>query len=134
MPFFAGCMCRHWMFCLRARDRPCRQRFWDHQLLTNSCNGFSSLYDIVLIDSPPALLVTDAVTISSKADAILWVSQAGVITRPQLARATDLIERNRIPVIGFVVNKIDSRSADYRYGYGYEYLGSYYGEEKPIDA
>ncbi len=52
-------------------------------------------YDIVLIDSPPALLVTDAVAISAKADAAIWVAQAGVVTRPQLARAAELIERNR---------------------------------------
>jgi capsular exopolysaccharide synthesis family protein len=83
-------------------------------------------YDIVLIDSPPALLVTDAVAMSAKTDAVLWVAQAGVITRPQLARAAELIERNRIPVIGFVVNRMDSRSA----GYGYEYYGRYYGEKK----
>ena len=85
-------------------------------------------YDIVLIDSPPALLVTDAVAMSAKTDAVLWVAQAGVITRPQLARAAELIERNRIPVIGFVVNRMDSRSA----GYGYEYYGRYYGEKRTI--
>lgn len=93
-----------------------------------------SRYDIVLIDSPPTLLVTDAVAISTKTDAVIWVSQAGIVTRPQLVRAAELIERNRMPVIGFVVNKLSNRSADYRYGYGYEYLGSYYGEEKLNDA
>ena len=67
-----------------------------------------------------------------RSDAVLWVAQAGVVTRPQLARAAELIERNGMPVIGFVVNRIDSRSADYRYGYGYEYLGSYYGEKNQM--
>lgn len=86
-------------------------------------------YDIVLIDSPPALLVTDAVAMSAKTDAVLWVAQAGVITRPQLARAAELIERNRIPVIGFVVNRMDSRSV----GYGYEYYGRYYGEKNQYE-
>ena len=96
----------------------------------------SSRYDMVLIDSPPALLVTDAVSISSKADAVVWVAQAGVVTRPQLARATRLIERHGMPVIGFVVNRLRSRDAGYGYGYGYgyEYSGSYYGEENPHDA
>jgi succinoglycan biosynthesis transport protein ExoP len=81
-----------------------------------------SRYDIVLIDSPPALLVTDAVSISSKVDVVIWVARAGAVTRPMLARAADLIERNRMPVIGFVLNSIDTRSA----GYGYEYYGAYY--------
>ena len=85
-------------------------------------------YDIVLIDSPPALLVTDAVAISAKTDAALWVAQAGVVTRPQLARAAELIERNGMPVIGFVLNRMDTRSADY----GYEYYGHYYGDKESI--
>jgi polysaccharide biosynthesis transport protein len=89
-------------------------------------------YDIILIDSPPALLVTDAVAISAKVDAVLWIAQSGVITRPQLARATELINRQNMPVIGFVMNRMEVNSA--AYGYGYGYYGSYYGEENTHDA
>jgi polysaccharide biosynthesis transport protein len=87
-------------------------------------------YDILLIDSPPALLVTDAVAMSVKTDAVLWVAQAGVVTRPALARAAELIERTRMPVIGFVMNQMDNKSA----GYGYEYYGGYYEEKNQHDA
>lgn len=97
-------------------------------------------YDIVLIDSPPALLLTDAVSIASKTDAAVWVARAGVITRPYLARAAQLIARNGMPVIGFVLNRMD-KSVDpygYGYGYGYEYkyknYGSYYGEKNANDS
>jgi succinoglycan biosynthesis transport protein ExoP len=86
-------------------------------------------YDIVLVDSPPALLVTDAVAISAKVDAVLWIAQSGVITRPQLARAAELINRHKIPLIGFVVNRMDTSSA----ADGYGYYGSYYGEENTHD-
>jgi capsular exopolysaccharide synthesis family protein len=94
----------------------------------------SSRYDIILIDSPPALLVTDAVVISARTDAVLWITRAGVTTKPQLARALELIERNGMPVIGFVVNRINTRSADYLYGYGYGSHGSYYDEKNPNEA
>jgi len=87
-------------------------------------------YDIILIDSPPALLMTDAVVISTKTDATLWVVNAGVVTRQQLARAAEVIERNGIPVIGFVVNRLSSKSADYCYGY--EYYGSTYGKKQEL--
>jgi capsular exopolysaccharide synthesis family protein len=95
-------------------------------------------YDVVLIDSPPALLLTDAVSIASKTDAAVWVARAGVITRPYLARAAQLIERNGMPVIGFVLNRME-KSVDpygYGYGYGYEYkkYGAYYGEKNSNDA
>jgi capsular exopolysaccharide synthesis family protein len=99
-----------------------------------------SRYDIILIDSPPTLLLTDAVSIASKTDAVVWVARAGVITRPYLARAAQLIERNGMPVIGFVLNRMD-KSVDpygYGYGYGYEYkyksYSSYYGEANSNDA
>ncbi len=87
-------------------------------------------YEIILIDSPPALLVTDAVSMSFKVDSVIWVAQAGVVTRPQLIRAARLSERDRMPVIGFVVNRISRKNA----GYGYEYTNSYYGEDNPNDA
>jgi polysaccharide biosynthesis transport protein len=89
-------------------------------------------YDIILVDSPPALLVTDAVAISTKVDAVLWIAQSGVITRPQLARAAELINRHKVPVIGFVLNRMETSSS--AYGYGYEYYGSYYGEENTHDS
>ena len=81
-------------------------------------------YDIILIDSPPAFLVTDAVSISLKADAVVWVARAGAVTRPQLARACRIIERDKMPVIGFVFNRTGCRDE----GYSYESYDSYYGE------
>jgi len=86
-------------------------------------------YDLVFVDSPPALLVTDPVLISTKVDAVIWVSRVGVVTRSQLGRAGNIIERNGLPVIGFVVNRMRRRLAGYGYGYEYEYYGSYYGEK-----
>ncbi len=87
-----------------------------------------ALYDIILIDSPPALLLTDAVSISRKTDATIWVARSGVVTRPYLARAAQLIERSGMPAIGFVLNRMD-KDAD-PYGYGYGFGGGYaYGLE-----
>jgi capsular exopolysaccharide synthesis family protein len=93
-----------------------------------------SYYDIILIDSPPALVVTDAVSISAKADAVLWVSQAGEVTRPQLARADHTIQRNGMPVIGFVVNRLRRNLERYDYGYEYGAYGKYAEEEESHDS
>jgi capsular exopolysaccharide synthesis family protein len=80
-----------------------------------------SRYDLVLIDSPPALLVADPVLISSMVDAVVWVSRVGVVTKPHLARAAGIIERNSMPVIGFAVNGLSSHEAGYGYGSYYSY-------------
>lgn len=86
-------------------------------------------YDVVIVDSPPALLLTDAVSIAAKTDAVVWVAMAGTITRPQLIRATQLIERSSMPMIGFVLNRADRVGGSYEYGYdyGYGYSYGYYG-------
>jgi succinoglycan biosynthesis transport protein ExoP len=83
-----------------------------------------SEYDLVLLDSPPALLVADPVSMASLTDAVVWVSRAGVVTRPYLSRANGLIDRNRMPVIGFVINGVTDNESGYGYGYG-----SYYSEK-----
>lgn len=85
----------------------------------------ASRYDIVLIDSPPALLVTDAVALSNKADAVIWVALSGAVTRPQLGHASRLIEQYRMPVIGFVLNRMNTK--DSLYGYN---PNGYYGEDR----
>lgn len=93
-----------------------------------------SSYDIILIDSPPALLVTDAVSISIKSDATVWVSQAGVITRQQLVRAANLIHRNGMPVIGFVVNRMSRKMAGYGSGYESDDYNVYFEANHSHDA
>jgi Mrp family chromosome partitioning ATPase len=91
-------------------------------------------YDIVLIDSPPALILADAVSIAAKVDAVLWMVRAGTASRPYLARAAHLIRRSQMPFIGFVLNGVDSRFDPYYYGgYGYKRYEEYYGGENAAD-
>ncbi len=87
-------------------------------------------YDIIIIDSPPALLVTDAVSISIKSDATIWVAQAGMVTRQQLIRALTLIRHHGMPVIGFVVNRMTKKLAGYGSGYESSVYRPIYKETK----
>lgn len=98
-----------------------------------------SRYDVVLIDSPPALILTDAITIASKVDAMVWIVRAGLATRPHLVRATQQIHRSRLPLIGFVLNGLDARVDPYGYSYSYygydaKRYGAYYGEDQSSDS
>jgi capsular exopolysaccharide synthesis family protein len=88
----------------------------------------SAEYDFVIIDTPPAILVTDAVIILPKVDCVLCVVRSGVTTRPLLSRVSKLLYYKNGPVLGFVLNRIQTASADYSYYYGYSGHSDYYSE------
>ena len=76
--------------------------------------------DIVLIDSPPVLPVTDALVLSGRVDATLLVCVAGATTRKDAARAVELLQQIDAPLVGTVLNGVTADSG-YGYDYGYRY-------------
>jgi succinoglycan biosynthesis transport protein ExoP len=86
-------------------------------------------YDLILIDSPPILLVTDAVILSSKVDGTIMVIRSGSTARTVLARISEWMDRSTGRQLGFVLNAVDTRSVEYYYAYGYYGDSKYYGEE-----
>lgn len=80
--------------------------------------------DIVVLDSPPVLPVSDAVGLSARVDATLMVVRAASTTRKSLARAMTLLRQVDAPLIGAVFNVAKS-GTDYEGGYGYGYAYGY---------
>jgi capsular exopolysaccharide synthesis family protein len=92
-------------------------------------------YDHIVIDSPPTLSVTDAVVMSTDADAVVLVIRSGHTTKPALRRARDILLQVNARVCGVLVNAVDLNSPDYYYHY--EYQGKYgrgYYQEDPLNA
>src|SRR5580698_4909799 len=90
-------------------------------------------YDHIVIDSPPTLSVTDAVVMSTDADAVVLVIRSGHTTKPALRRARDILLQVNARVCGVLVNAVDLNSPDYYYHY--EYQGKYghgYYQEDPL--
>jgi capsular exopolysaccharide synthesis family protein len=83
----------------------------------------SASYDMVLLDSPPLLPVTDAVVLSKMAGGALVVVGTDRIHRPQLEQSLDSLETAGAHLFGIVINKIARREAA-AYGYGSEYSPS----------
>ncbi len=84
--------------------------------------------DIVIIDSPPMLPVSDAQVLAAKADAVILVAAAGISTKRDVARSMELMMQVDAALIGVVLNRAPSSDgySYYRYGYGYGY-GEGYG-------
>jgi len=79
--------------------------------------------DILLIDSPPVLPVTDALVVSGHVDATLLVARPKRSTKRQLARAQEQLNQVGAPLVGTVLNGVVHESGD-GYGYGYAGYGS----------
>lgn len=87
---------------------------------------------IVVIDSPPLLVTTEASVLASLAGQIVMVVEAGRTHQSQVQEALALLDPNQI--VGFVLNKKQGiLGADY-YGYGYGYRYGYGHEPRDHDA
>lgn len=87
----------------------------------------SDRFDIVLIDSPPVLPVTDSVVLAQMTDLTLLVVSAGNTKIGQLARAREQLEQVAVERLGIVLNRV-TRESGRGYGYEYRYSSHYQGK------
>lgn len=89
-------------------------------------------YDIVLIDSPPVIGLSDAPILSRLAEATLLVVSSNQVTRKAARAALKRIKAAGANVVGAAFTKFSVRKLDYNYSYKYLNYHYYnYGEETP---
>lgn len=92
--------------------------------------------DMLILDSPPVLSVTDSMLLASHTDAALLVTAARSTRRDLVLKAYETLKRSNIDIIGTVLNKV--RQSELGYYYSHYYYGYYYGapgevpEEIPV--
>ena len=88
-------------------------------------------FDIVLLDTPPLLALADAVIISSIADSMVFVVQAGKTTNKPFLQGVEELKRAKAKIIGVLFNEVKARGEGYHSPY-YEYFQYHhlYHEEK----
>lgn len=83
--------------------------------------------DIVVIDSPPCVPVTDPLIISSRVDGVVLVLNVGETRRGALKHVMAQLGRARARVLGILFNRVDTAKGAYYYHQHY-YGGAYYSE------
>jgi capsular exopolysaccharide synthesis family protein len=80
-----------------------------HQVVNELRNSF----DFVLIDSPPAIAVSDAAVISSLCDGVLMVFHGQKTTVQAARRAVERLDSISATLLGVILNGVDIRNPDY---------------------
>ncbi|MEO5852288.1 MAG: polysaccharide biosynthesis tyrosine autokinase [Nocardioides sp.] len=88
-------------------------------------------FEIVILDAPPLLPVTDAAVLAREADGALLVVRHGKTTRDQLMHSLERLEAVDARCLGVVVNRAPTSRSSGGYGYGYGYG---YGAEPQATA
>ena len=79
------------------------------------------MFDLVLVDSPPLLPVTDAAILAQTVDATLLVVAAGQTRGKNLRRATEALSLVHGTLLGVVLNEVSTSTNGYGYGKYYRY-------------
>lgn len=84
-----------------------------------------SMYDVILLDGTPCMVVADSVALSSMVDATILVAECGQTKINDLRKTKKMIEDVNGNILGVISNKSDIQKGKY-YGKGYGY---YYGKD-----
>jgi capsular exopolysaccharide synthesis family protein len=86
-------------------------------------------FEYIVLDSPPLLLVTDGILLSTLTDGVLLVVESGATSRGALNRVRRILDRAGANTLGAVLNKLANRRDGY-YSSRYGYYNYYYSRER----
>jgi receptor protein-tyrosine kinase len=94
----------------------------------------SEHYELVVIDTPPLGVVSDAMALLRRVDGVVIVSQLGKNTRDAAAFLRKRLVGVNAPLLGVVANGVKGNKGESAYGgYGYGYGYSYTSSEQPAE-
>ena len=99
------------------------------QRMSELIDDVKSRFDLVLIDSPPILGVSDASVLANEADMTIIVVQHRKLPRQMLMRVKQAVENVGGNVLGVVLNNVDVRTDS-----SYQYYTSYYTYYSPAQG
>ena len=99
-----------------------------------------TVYDQILVDSPPAVATSDTALIGRLVDGVILVLQPAKNRRRLVVRLVENFSVLKIPLLGIVINRVGSQNErgyydyyggyGYGYGYGYDYAAGYGSDEE----
>jgi tyrosine-protein kinase Etk/Wzc len=101
---------------------PNRAEFLQHLNFSNLLDTVSADYDLVVIDPPPILPVSDVLTIGAHVGAVFIVARAGITTEAQITESVKRLNHAGISPQGVVFNDMPLRLATHSYDFSYGHM------------
>ena len=91
-------------------------------------------FDVVIMDTAPVGMVSDALTLSKYADCTLYIVRQGHTFKKQIGVVDEHYQEGKLPKISIVLNDVKAQAGYGTYGYGRNYgygYGSGYFDDEP---
>lgn len=115
--------------------------------MTGLLDELSSQYSVIIIDTPPVNVVTDAMELAKSVSGIILVVRYGVTTDEDLIAASKRLESAKMNMLGFILNGIKQKQHSgyysnhkkrskyyYKKSSGNDYGYGYYGKKQGADS
>ena len=121
----------------KSADQP--QRFLSSPRMKKIFLSLREQMDYIIVDTPPCGFLSDAATLSSLVDGVVYVVRQDFVSRPAIADAMQLLAATDVRFLGCVLNNTERSTTRYGYGYrggygskygGYGYASKYYGKQE----
>lgn len=138
---FSRSMCKtgidHLYFLPAGVDVPNPAELLGSQRMKTFLDEMREEFDIVIVDTPPILIFSDALPLSTKCDGVVLVAAANETDARAFDHAAEMLYEVGAPMLGGVLNRFIAEGSGYNYGYDYGYVysyrrtaGEYYGKDK----
>jgi capsular exopolysaccharide synthesis family protein len=96
----------------------------DSKRMEDLIEKLSKKFDVIIIDSPPIMAVSDPAILAPKVEGVLLVVQAGKTAKDALLRSKILLKNAKANFLGVVLNNVSIHDG---YASYYQYYYRYYG-------
>ncbi len=105
------------------RAVPNPSELFDSRAIGNVITEMKFYYDLIIVDSPPVIPVSDPMLLAQEVDGVVLVVKAGATQREVVSRATEILRSQSRKLLGVVMNNMNGQLPyyyDYSH-YGYDY-------------
>ena len=107
---------------------PNPSELWRQDKAVTLFSELKSRYDYIIVDTAPAMVVTDTFLINRFADLTLYLVRAGYTEKKLLDFPVEAKKEGKLHDVGYILNDVEAAHFGYGNKYGYYYT---YGEERP---